>query len=67
MQLNIGHLNEEGVYQTGQYTTFALTGAVRGQVWTKDACRERSEISLTPQKRPVVRGTEQNIADDELL
>ena len=34
VQLNIGHLNEEGVYQTGQYTTFALTGAVRTQVPT---------------------------------
>eukprot|EP00201_Polytomella_parva_P023915 CAMPEP_0175045004 /NCGR_PEP_ID=MMETSP0052_2-20121109/4150_1 /TAXON_ID=51329 ORGANISM="Polytomella parva, Strain SAG 63-3" /NCGR_SAMPLE_ID=MMETSP0052_2 /ASSEMBLY_ACC=CAM_ASM_000194 /LENGTH=77 /DNA_ID=CAMNT_0016308423 /DNA_START=480 /DNA_END=713 /DNA_ORIENTATION=- len=28
VQLNIGHLNEEGVY-TGSYTTFALTGKVR--------------------------------------
>mmetsp|Transcript_15864 Transcript_15864/g.47743 ORF Transcript_15864/g.47743 Transcript_15864/m.47743 type:complete len:83 (+) Transcript_15864:71-319(+) len=31
VQLNIGHLNEEGVYETGHYTTFALTGAVRVQ------------------------------------
>ncbi len=32
MQINIGHLNEEGVYTTGQFSTFALTGAVRAQV-----------------------------------
>jgi hypothetical protein len=31
VQLNIGHLNEEGVY-TGQFTTFALAGKVRAQV-----------------------------------
>ena len=31
VQLNIGHLNEEGVY-TGQFSTFALAGSVRGQV-----------------------------------
>ncbi|GAX79254.1 hypothetical protein CEUSTIGMA_g6694.t1 [Chlamydomonas eustigma] len=29
VQINIGHLNEEGVYN-GQFTTFALTGKVRG-------------------------------------
>ncbi|KAG1667473.1 hypothetical protein FOA52_012228 [Chlamydomonas sp. UWO 241] len=28
VQLNVGHLNEEGVY-TNQFTTFALTGKVR--------------------------------------
>mmetsp|Transcript_9599 Transcript_9599/g.20458 ORF Transcript_9599/g.20458 Transcript_9599/m.20458 type:complete len:82 (+) Transcript_9599:47-292(+) len=28
VQLNIGHLNEEGQYN-GQFTTFALTGKVR--------------------------------------
>ena len=28
MQVNIGHLNEEGVYN-GNFTTFALTGKVR--------------------------------------
>lgn len=32
VQINIGHLNEEGVYTTGQFSTFALTGAVRAQV-----------------------------------
>ena len=32
MQINIGHLNEEGVYITGQFSTFALVGAVRAQV-----------------------------------
>lgn len=31
MQLNIGHLNEEGIYN-GQFTTFALAGKVRAQV-----------------------------------
>jgi hypothetical protein len=34
VQLNIGHLDKEGVYETGKYSTFALTGAVRGQVST---------------------------------
>eukprot|EP00798_Chlamydomonas_sp_ICE-L_P002213 gene2213-33772_t len=29
VQLNIGHLNDEGVYN-GAFTTFALTGRVRG-------------------------------------
>ncbi|KAK3288363.1 40S ribosomal protein S21 [Cymbomonas tetramitiformis] len=28
VQLNVGHLDEHGVY-TGQYTTFALSGFVR--------------------------------------
>jgi len=28
IQINIGHLNEEGVYN-GQFSTFALTGKVR--------------------------------------
>eukprot|EP00798_Chlamydomonas_sp_ICE-L_P024619 gene24619-10240_t len=31
VQLNIGHLNDEGVYN-GQFTTFALTGRVRGMM-----------------------------------
>lgn len=31
MQLNIGHLNEDGTYN-GQFTTFALAGKVRAQV-----------------------------------
>ena len=32
IQVNIGHLDEEGVYKTGQYTTFALHGTVRATV-----------------------------------
>ena len=31
MQINIGHLDAQGVY-TGQYTTFALSGEVRARV-----------------------------------
>jgi len=31
VQLNIGHLNEEGVY-SNQFTTFAMAGKVRAQV-----------------------------------
>jgi small subunit ribosomal protein S21e len=31
VQLNIGHLNEEGIYQN-HFTTFALAGKVRAQV-----------------------------------
>jgi hypothetical protein len=31
VQLNIGHLNDEGSY-TGAFTTFALAGRVRAQV-----------------------------------
>jgi hypothetical protein len=31
VQLNIGHLNEEGIYN-GQFTTFAMAGKVRSQV-----------------------------------
>lgn len=31
VQINIGHLNEDGVY-TNQFTTFALAGKVRAQV-----------------------------------
>ena len=31
VQLNIGHLNEEGIY-SGNFTTFALAGKVRAQV-----------------------------------
>ncbi|KAJ1699398.1 hypothetical protein LUZ63_007910 [Rhynchospora breviuscula] len=30
VQLNIGHLDENGIY-TGQFTTFALSGSVRAQ------------------------------------
>jgi len=30
VQLNIGHLDENGIY-TGQFTTFALSGFVRAQ------------------------------------
>lgn len=42
MQINIGHLNEEGVYITGQFSTFALVGAVRAQVCVLPvACRMR--------------------------
>ena len=37
IQVNIGHLDEEGVYKTGQYTTFALHGTVRATVRTPDA------------------------------
>ncbi len=32
VQINIGHLNEEGVYITGQFSTFALVGNVRAVV-----------------------------------
>ena len=31
MQLNVGHLDENGVY-TGSYTTFAFAGNVRAMV-----------------------------------
>ncbi len=31
MQLNIGHLDESGVY-TGSFSTFALCGAIRAKV-----------------------------------
>ncbi|KAI3854893.1 hypothetical protein MKW92_008232 [Papaver armeniacum] len=31
VQLNIGHLNENGVY-VGEFSTFALSGFVRAQV-----------------------------------
>ena len=31
VQINIGHLDEEGVYNK-QFTTFALSGKVRGSV-----------------------------------
>ncbi|THU62681.1 hypothetical protein C4D60_Mb01t07670 [Musa balbisiana] len=30
VQINIGHLDESGVY-TGQFTTFALSGFIRAQ------------------------------------
>ena len=30
MQINVGHVNEHGVY-VGDYTTFALSGFVRSQ------------------------------------
>ncbi|XP_073113906.1 small ribosomal subunit protein eS21-like isoform X1 [Elaeis guineensis] len=32
VQINIGHLDENGVY-TGQFTTFALSGFIRAQVF----------------------------------
>jgi hypothetical protein len=34
VQLNVGHLDANGIY-TGQFTTFALCGNVRAQVWCK--------------------------------
>jgi small subunit ribosomal protein S21e len=43
VQLNIGHLDENGVYITGQYTTFALSGKVRAQV-----CGEQEFVLKTP-------------------
>jgi hypothetical protein len=36
VQVNIGHLNEEGVY-SNQFTTFALAGRVRAQVRNNEA------------------------------
>jgi small subunit ribosomal protein S21e len=57
IQLNIGHLNDEGIY-TGAATTFALAGKVRAQVrlcWAAvegvwqaghgQACSERRAIT----------------------
>ena len=38
IQINIGHLDEEGVYKTGQYTTFALHGSVRATVRISGQC-----------------------------
>ena len=32
MQINIGHLNENGQYVDGNFTTFALAGNVRAMV-----------------------------------
>ncbi|XP_064994219.1 uncharacterized protein LOC103978967 isoform X1 [Musa acuminata AAA Group] len=32
VQINIGHLDESGVY-TGQFTTFALSGFIRAQIF----------------------------------
>lgn len=43
VQINIGHLNEEGVYITGQFSTFALVGAVRAQVGKQRKCSECSQ------------------------
>ena len=37
VQLNVGHVDENGVY-TGQFTTFALCGFVRAQVWFSLLC-----------------------------
>ena len=36
MQINIGHLDEDGVYNK-QFTTFALNGKTRGSVSAKVA------------------------------
>lgn len=36
VQINIGHLNEDGTYN-GQFTTFALTGKIRAMV-SKTGC-----------------------------
>ena len=36
MQINIGHLNENGQYVDGNFTTFALAGNVRAMV--RDSC-----------------------------
>ena len=38
VQLNIGHLNEEGMYN-GQTTTFAFSGSVRAMVSKRSCCR----------------------------
>lgn len=46
MQINVGHLNEEGVYN-GQFTTFALTGKVRVMVSSASAGL-RGGVPLTP-------------------
>ncbi|PKA57382.1 40S ribosomal protein S21 [Apostasia shenzhenica] len=32
VQINIGHLDENGVYIDGHFTTFALSGFIRAQV-----------------------------------
>lgn len=37
IQINIGHLNEDGTYN-GQFTTFALTGKVRAIVSMVKSC-----------------------------
>lgn len=43
VQINVGHVDEEGVY-TGQFTTFALAGNVRGMVsWRRLSQRGRKE------------------------
>lgn len=34
VQINIGHLNENGQYVDGNFTTFALAGNVRAMVCT---------------------------------
>ena len=50
IQVNIGHLDEEGVYKTGQYTTFALHGTVRATVRMPDhtPLAQPSECRLVP-------------------
>ncbi|KAG6469625.1 hypothetical protein ZIOFF_070555 [Zingiber officinale] len=45
VQINIGHLDDNGVY-TGQYTTFALSGFIRAQIM------EESETSKENAERP---------------
>lgn len=48
MQINVGHLNEEGVY-TGQFTTFALAGNVRGMVSRRPGAPARRHPTAEPQ------------------
>ena len=47
MQLNVGHLDENGVY-TGSYTTFAFAGSVRAMVslasWPLQLCVQAFHI-----------------------
>eukprot|EP00976_Prorocentrum_cordatum_P093970 1189611-Prorocentrum_minimum.AAC.3 len=48
IQVNVGHLNESGVY-TGQYTTFALCGFIRAMGDADSAldklwCKKRTDI-----------------------
>jgi len=51
IQVNIGHLDEEGVYKTGQYTTFALHGTVRATVRTFDHSSRTISYSADAQMR----------------
>lgn len=45
IQINVGHLNEEGVYD-GTFTTFALTGRVRSMVGA--ICLQNSFHQVSP-------------------